>query len=296
MLIKGIEQMDNLEDLMYSSEASATRYMFYQGLNDINIFIEDTGKEYEYETIFKRLLGDKYRIKSIFSGGGKKGVEKLYREFGDANANNYKIKNVYIVDGDFDRYIYPDKMIISPCYIYLKAYNIENYIIDEDACVQFSKGRLKCLDEVAKRKLDFENWKNTIVGQASKLFFAYCFVKRFYPEHPTLSRSSYEFIDLKTGFERQDGAFDRYWDFVLTLGKSLDDNLLEIKTKYIDINGDDFFNLICGKFLLDSLCCYVREIVGSAINNYDFKWHLINHFDVTKLNYVKYSIENMMAS
>lgn len=288
--------MNNLEDLAYSSEASVTRYMFYQGLNDINIFIEDEGKEYEYETIFKRLLGDKYKITSIFAGGGKKGIENIYKEFGIANENNPKIKNIYIVDGDFDRYIYPDKMIISPCYIYLKTYNIENYLIDENACIRFSKGRLRCLDEITKRKLDFEHWRTTIVGQASKLFLCYCFVKKFHPENKTLSRSSYKFIDCETGFERKDDAFTEYWGWILSLDNLAGNKISDIKAKYIEINGDDYFNLICGKFLLDSLCSYVRKVIGSKFDHDDFKWHLINNFDITKLNYVKDSIVDLMSA
>ena len=51
--------MENTDDLLYSSEAKATEYLFFCDLNNINIFVEDEGKEFEYETIFKRLLGKK---------------------------------------------------------------------------------------------------------------------------------------------------------------------------------------------------------------------------------------------
>ncbi|OCA87904.1 hypothetical protein A8F94_08715 [Bacillus sp. FJAT-27225] len=288
--------MSDSDELLYSSEASATRYMYYQDLNDINIFVEDSGKEYEYETIFKRLLGENYKIRSIFSAGGKSGVEDRFEEFGINNPSNPKIKNLYIVDGDFDRYINSEEMIENPYFIYLKTYNIENYFIDEDACVQFSKGRLKCLDHEVKEKLKFSWWRDLVVGQATKLFLAYSFVKKYYPEHPTVSRSTGEFIDATTGFERQDGAFDRYWDFVNSLDNRAEAEILIIKEKYIDINGEDFFNLICGKFLLDSLCWYIRVIIESKFNHDDFKWHLINHFDISKLDYVKDSITELMSA
>ena len=54
--------MESTDDLRYSSEAVETEYLFFCDLNDINIFVEDEGKEFEYETIFKRLLGKKYKI------------------------------------------------------------------------------------------------------------------------------------------------------------------------------------------------------------------------------------------
>ena len=165
--------MNNSEDLMYSSEASANRYLYYQELNDINIFVEDAGKEYEYETIFKRLFGNQYSISTIFAVGGKRNARIRYEEFGSESQGNPCVKNFYIVDGDFDRYIDPENLINDPCFIYLKTYNIENYFLDEEACIQFAKGRLRCLDRVASGKINFSFWRDTIVEQASKLFLCY---------------------------------------------------------------------------------------------------------------------------
>lgn len=287
--------VNNSDDLIFSLEASSTRFMFYKELNDINIFVEDAEKEYEYETIFKRLLGSEYTIKSIFSAGGKQGVIDKYNEFGVTNKDNPKIHNFYLVDGDFDRYICPEDMINDAHFMYLETYNIENYLIDEDACVMFTKGRMKCFDDEAKCKLKFDYWRNKVVSESEKLFFIYCFVKNNYPKHATLSRGTGEFIDAKTGFEREDGAFEKYKKSIALLDASMDSKIVSIKEKYIETNGNDFFNLICGKFLLDSLCWYVRSVIGSKFNHDDFKWHLINHFDISKLAYVKNAIAGIQT-
>ena len=46
-----------MEDgLQFSEEAELNRYLFYSDLNEINFFVEDKDKEYEYETIFLRLF------------------------------------------------------------------------------------------------------------------------------------------------------------------------------------------------------------------------------------------------
>lgn len=279
--------MDDSDELMYSDEAAATRYLFYQGLNDINLFVEDAGKEYEYETIFKRLLGENYHIDTIFAAGGKLKVKELFKELGEKKD---EIKNFYIVDGDFDRYIYPDDMINNPCFIYLKTYNIENYFLDQVACIQYTKGKLKCLDCEAKEKLDFIRWKETIVTQSAKLFLCYCFIKKYHPEIQTLSKNPYQFIDQLTGFERTDGAYQQYWERVLQLDIDAGNRIAEIETIYKYINGDDYFNLICGKFLFISLSCHVRSIIGKKFKNEDLRWHLINNFDISKLEYVKTAI------
>lgn len=280
--------MDNLEleDLSYSSEALLARVDLYQELNKINVFVEDLEKEYIYETILKRLFSDQYTFKPLGLGGKPRVIEH-FKKFGNKMNN---VISIYIVDGDFDRYIYADKMVQDPCFIYLKTYNIESYYLDEKACVQFSKGYLKCLEESANKKVDFNNWKKRIIHESSKLFLCYCYIKKYHPETKTVSRSSFLFIDEKTGFERKE-AYENYWNKeVLILGENVQEKINEIDQIYKSINGDDYFNLICGKFYLDSLYSYLKNIFKKSFYKNVFIWHLINNFDVAKLDYVKNAI------
>lgn len=280
--------MNNSDDLQYSSDALAARFLLCQGLYKINLLVEDKDKEYEYETIFKRLLGDKYTvIIGIFASGGKPKLIDWYHEFGTEDKNNSQIKNIFIADGDFDRYVKSETMIKHPNFIYLETYNIENYYIDEEACIQYVKGKMKCLDKTVKEKLDFSRWKTTIVDQASKLFLVYCCLAKYYPNIETVSRKIGLFIDTKTGFEREDGAFKEYLNEIKRLDTNIQEKIDEIKKIYNNLNGNNYFNLICGKFLIRSLSFYIRSITGSKMDNEDFRWYLINHFDIEKLNYVK---------
>lgn len=284
--------MNDSNDLQYSSEAFAARYVYFQGLNDINLFVEDIGKAYEYETIFKRLFGDMYPIIDITPAGGKPKLKERFKEFGTFDSSNPKIQNIYIADGDFDRYAHAEEMIINPNFIYLKAYNIENYYIDKNACIQYVKGKMKCLDREIKERFNFQMWKVTIVEQSTKLFLLYCYLSKYYPSIENVSRPIGLFLDTETGFERKDGAFEKYFNEIKTKTGDLDieNRISEISESYKTINGDNYFNLICGKFLLKSLGMYIRSVSGSRFDNEDFKWHLINHFDISKLNYVKEKI------
>lgn len=278
---------EGFDDLEYSEEAQAARFILYQGLNEVNLIVEDSDREYIYETIFKRMLGEQYNMSTIFAVGGKPAVIERYREF---KSETGSIKNFYIVDGDFDRYIHKENMINDPCFIYLKTYNIENYFIDENACIEYSKGHLKCLDEDTKSKVDFNNWKTRIVSESAKLFLCYCYVQKFHPTIETLSRSSFLFLDYKTGFERN-GAYRKYWnDEILSLDTDAQNKINEIDVLYKSINGNDYFNLICGKFLIDSLYTYLLNIFKRPYTKDDFMWYLINHFDISKLDYVKNAI------
>lgn len=286
--------MESTDDLRYSSEAVETEYLFFCDLNDINIFVEDEGKEFEYETIFKRLLGKKYKITKILGVGGKVELIKSFHEFGLNNNDNPKIKNVYIADGDFDRYIYEENMIDSPNFIYLETYNIENYFIDKKASEKFAKGQLKCSDNEVELKVDFDNWKNKIVEQASRLFFYYCYVKKEYPKEQNVSRSPYLFIDDKDGLERA-GALETYQNFVFTLNDKAEEEVEKIRESFYE-KGDDAFNLICGKFLFESLYCHIRSVTKVKFRKDDFRWHLICNFDIKTLGYIKNRILTIMSA
>lgn len=278
------------KSLEYSFDASLNRTLFYSEFNDINIYVEDINKEYEYETVFKRLLGDEYRISSIFCMGGKKEVIKAFEENKKQNINDL---NFYIVDGDFDRYIFPEKMIKDSHFIYLDTYNIENYYIDEEACYKFSKGKLRLIDDKVRKIINFDNWLNTIITQSSKLFLSYCFLEKYYPEIPSVSRKHCEFIDSKTGFERTDDAYNKYFENVIINADSdAMSKINDIDRDYKLINGDNYFNLICGKFLLCSLGFYLRSKINNRIDNDDLKWYLIENFDIKKLDYIKEVIQS----
>ena len=54
------------EGLFYSEAALLNRALFYSDYNDVNIFVEDEGKEYIYEDIFQRMFD--YQIKNNTKG------------------------------------------------------------------------------------------------------------------------------------------------------------------------------------------------------------------------------------
>ena len=273
------------DGLEYSFDGKLARVSFYADNNDINIYVEDANKEFEYETIFKRLLGEDYNISSIFAMGGKPAVKKAFQENGELTNG---IQNYYVVDGDFDRIIAPDEMIDNSHFIYLETYNIENYYIDELACLRFAKGKLKQTDEDVSNTIKYNYWKETIVSQSSKLFLCYCFLQKYYPKIENVNRKPCLFLDSKTGFERTDGAFNSFvTGTILPLDTNYESKIDVIEKDYKNIFGDEYFNLICGKFLLESLCFYLRNIVGKKFKHEDFRWSLINNFDIQKLDYIK---------
>lgn len=280
------------DDLSFSAEAELNRYLFFSDFNDINFFVEDKDKEYEYETLFSRLFGGKYQIAAIFAVGGKPGVRRAYEEFGEFYENDVKKKNVYIVDGDFDRYVHCEEMIENLHFIYLKYYNIENYFIDKGAVLKFAKGKLHLLDKDVMEKVKYEEWREKIIEQAKKLFLLYCAVQSKLPEEPNVARTEYLFIDDKTGFERAN-AYNEYYDHICAKEPNIMKVVEDVRRKYEDINGKDYYGLICGKFLLTSLYVYLRGMCKGNFSKDDMRWALLNECDMAALDYLKERVEQI---
>lgn len=278
------------DELWYTENAEISRYLFYSDLNDVHIIVEDKDKEYEYETILNKLFCGEYKITSIISANGKEGVKKAFRELGEKDQENPSKNNIYIVDGDFDRYIYSEDMIRNDHFIYLEKYNIENYLIDEQAIIKFAKGKIHLLDDQVKAIVDFSHWYLTIIEQAKKLFLLYCAVQNVLPTIENVARNEYLFIDHKTGFERADG-YKIYYDEIAALKTDIDLDIESIKGIYEEINGNDYSGLICGKFLLTSLFVYLEGKTKRNFYKDELRWSLICDINCSKLEFLKNRVD-----
>lgn len=280
------------DELRYTDEAELNRYLFYGDINEINFFVEDKNKEYEYETILNKLFQGRYKIASIITANGKLGVKQAFREFGEKGTDYSAGNNFYIVDGDFDKYIHSEDMIDNSHFIYLKKYNIENYFIDEKSVIKFAKGKLHVLDKNVQSIINFTYWRDTIIEQAKKLFLLYCAVQKVLPSEPNVARSEYLFIDDKTGFERLNG-YKSYYDYIVTIKSNIDSDIEDIKVIYESENGTDYSGFICGKFLLTSLYVYLRGKTKKKFTKDELRWALICDIDVSGLNFIKESVDSI---
>ncbi len=282
-------------DLIYSDEAQANRYFYYRQYNDINFFVEDIDKQYQYEEIIDRLLGDEYRICSIFTAGGKEKLKIRFEEFGEFDADNSDNINIYMADGDFDIFLHKDKMVNSNHFIYLRTYNIENYYIDEKAVVRYMVGILRKQRSEVERIVAFDRWLETIIEQAKPLFLYYCYIQKNGLGIENTGRNPAFFIDDKSGFERE-GALERFKSEIqlkcsICLNEKLDE-IAAIENDYRMVYGNSYFELICGKFLLHSLYCYLLSLLERRnLDKNLLEWDLIRNFDINKLSYVKDRID-----
>lgn len=329
-------------DLQYSDDALDVRADMIDTANsEIVVFVEDIDKEYFYEKIFDRLFDNENVLLKPIGLGGKNKVISRFNENKEKEESNY----FYLVDGDFDRYI-GRELIEHDRFIYLEAYNIENYIIDENVIYNFLTGKLKKTKREVRKLFNFNQWKDKIVDESKKLFLCYAFIQCYllniedseiiidkkynakgksFLSIENVSRSPFEFLNPYTGYE-QVGNFDKYYrEVVLRLCiengfenfSSIEvikcDKLIKsyskvhhfynssidsISEKYELINGTNYYNFICGKFLITSLKLCIKEVLkrqnlSTNFDERDFENQLSSYFDIEKLSYVKNKIEKI---
>ncbi|HAA0587256.1 TPA_asm: DUF4435 domain-containing protein, partial [Listeria monocytogenes] len=259
-------------------------------INEINIFVEDKGKEYEYEEILSKVFADEYHIQTIYALGGKPQVLSAFRDCKEHVSSNNNIKNIYLLDGDFDQYLDNIVMESHPHIIYLQSYNIENYFLNEESVVTFMQGKMKMLKNDVRTKIAYSEWLSNTLYNIENIFILYCIIQEKELGIPNVGDSEYKVINMI------DGSINmtRYEDLKKQISNctvNIDLVEQEMKAKIHNIN-PNVFDLICGKHLICSLYRHLLKITKGF--SYDeFRWHLVQNVEVSRLNFIKERVANL---
>lgn len=279
------------DDFGYSESALMNRVLFLAEYNDITIFVEDEGKEHEYENIFSRMFDDTLTINNIFPMKGKPGVEKAYREYGEKYDNKPAI---YLVDGDFDLLL--EKPIVNnPSFIYLEKYNIESYYVDKKAILRYVSGKLKKRQRDIINTLNYDVWLNDTHVNFQRLFLYFAIAQENqdkFPNEKNVGISEYKFLN-------QDGtinleAIEEIEKKLRTKITNFEDTYAAIERKFNKKLNGDCTRLICGKYILASLVYYLRNSLKIKFKEEDFHLYLVSEFDIRKLDFIKDKINNII--
>ena len=277
---------DYIDGLNYSNEGLSNRVLFLSDFNSINIYVEDVGKEYEYENIFERFFDNEIKLFSIFPLGGKECVLKTFQEKGIVDSDG-KV-NIYIVDGDFDN-IWDDCKIHSPNVIYLSRYNIESYYCSKEAVIKFMRMFLRSKREDVENLIQFDNWLHNFCSTMTSLFILFALVKKHCPTIPNVGISIKKFLD-----ENGDLITENMNDYRSEISNNIEfiDSIeVEIKEKidknFVGNNEEKNLSIICGKFQIESLCRYLKGRCGKNISRDSLRNYLIENFDLNPLIYLK---------
>lgn len=281
------------EGLSFSENALLNRSLFLSQFNDVNIYVEDVDKEYEYEEIFERLFECELSLFSIFPLGGKEAVLKCFSEKGEKDENN-RI-NIYIVDGDFNN-IWENEKISSPNVFYLDRYNIEGYYYSREAVVKYMRKYWRCVRKEAELRLNLDTWEAILTNELGELFLLFAVVHRYCKDMKNVQLGTGKFLE-KDGHVKQE-EYCKYHNEICEKLENAEELVREVRQAIpIRFNGNGKIeSIVCGKYQLESLCRYITSLCKKNIDRRELRSFLISNFDIAQLKVLKDGIEALALS
>lgn len=285
---------NSFDNLSYSEAALSNRTLFLSNLNNINIYVEDTDKEYIYEEIFERLFENNCASFRIFPLGGKKAVLNKHEKTSMYEADGKT--NIFIVDGDFDN-LWNEQKTIAPNLIYLERYNIESYYCQKESVIKYMRTMLKKQRKPIESLISYDEWIQFFRCEAGKLFILFALVQQKCPSIPNV-KSCTKFL-AENGRLLED-KYQEYSEKIINeigpLESLLEDTNNKIQCQFTGEEENKILSIICGKYQIESLCRHLQQCIGKNICRENFYNNLISNFDLEPLNFLKNQITHIISN
>lgn len=171
--------------IKYSSKAAQALAYLKRPINDIDIFVEDTGNHNMWLNLIRKFLPNGVKLSSVNLLGGRNNVVDACKLDQIDNGR----KKLYIIDGDFDFLHGVKKKKLRHLYR-LKAYCIENLLVNEHAMLRISVGLQPTLNENQIINIfNYEKWYADLVKHLVPLFTAYAVARKLTPSVQTVQFS-----------------------------------------------------------------------------------------------------------
>jgi len=281
----------------YTPDGLFNRLLLSSKSDKWNIVVEDKNKEYEYEPIFKRLLGNAPQY-IIFALGGKTQVLGAYARI---SAGGYpsleSLGEVYLLDGDFDFVNIDENDNNHSTLIYLDRYDIENYLIDKVAIESFSQGKVRSSMKNVETHVEYSGWFESTTQQLHKLFVLFYLVQKNELGIENVGKAKHHFFDAT-------GAFNEggYLTYMAEVKQCLEDvrqidfdvemsTCQDIITRAI---GQDISRVISGKHYIFSIIKHLKNKDCYKTGDDDFRWWLISNINTSPLMWLKERFSRIM--
>ena len=282
--------MTNDYDLFFSGEGLLSRALFRTSATTLTIFVEDADKEYEYEEIFERLLPKEISVDCILPTGGKTKLEEAFALFGSSSEYG---RTFFIADGDFD-VVLGKSMIEADNFIYLKRYNIESYLLSENAVLRFMRPRLKKTIQETKSIVKYEEWLDTLSPFFNKLFALHCVFQKYAAEIENVGRNPAQFLTAN-GFPNE-SRFEAYRQEIQPLIPNVSAEINTMLKELTDTYGTDTSAFVCGKYYIYALKSFLNAKLKKKINEDEVKAFSITWINTANLQYINDKLSTYLSS
>lgn len=269
--------------------------IFYYQFNDVSFYVEDDEQENFFFSILKKLFPD-IRLEKIFPLGGKENVVE------EARKNQENKKKIFIVDKDFDDVL--GKIIEYSNLFYLDRYSIENYLLEEEALIEYvisERPRLK--RENIHSLFNIEQCLTDIFHALKEIVYLHVLVQLKCSSLRNISLNHERFIQFhNSSFQLNDGNVNQYKQDIEQELKNIDGRLtllgqLQKVKKMLPLNTNEQCTIhIPGKYTVKMLKRMIESLFGLTSRNIDsFSFHVADKSKFDSLSNLKQNIESYMS-
>lgn len=265
--------------------------IFWEQFNEINFYVEDEEQEQFYLQVFNKLFKN-IKIDKIFPLRGKVNVIE------EAKNNLKNKKNVYVVDKDFDDLL--GKIENLPNLFYLKHYEIENYLFEEQAIWEYiidEKPRLKHAQ--IKCSINVTKFHNFCIQQLAEIFILFIIVQEHLIPIENTCNPPARFLNRRKQYEVSISQYEQYKSKVLeaihrhNITINLEKEITKYKKKFKVKETDKYIIWhISGKYLAFMFLRKVNKVfsIKKSSTQESFCYRLAKNCTFTSLDYLKSDI------
>ncbi len=155
--------------IKYSSKAARALGHLKNAYNDVEIYVEDRTCHHMYVLLFRKILPENVRLKSVNQLGDRKTVVEACK----IDQKDDGRKKLYVIDGDFDYYHRRSRVRLKHLYR-LRAYCVENILIHESAAIAVAAhADTNTPEDVVATRLNFKQWISEVTRKLGSLFVVY---------------------------------------------------------------------------------------------------------------------------
>lgn len=268
-----------------SVQAKFAKSVFFEDVNDIDIYIEDTAFGYPklFTIIFSRVFDNQYRVNKVFPLGGRTSVVEQHSE------HTSDRPSLYIIDGDL--FLLTGDTVDDAKGLYkFPYYCVENVLCDHQALltVMDEEEPVKSLGDLE----GFFNYQEWLLNNEDKLFLLfveYAISMLLNPQEQTVAFKVSDLVSSNKGELDESKLYTRTEALKQTVIESSSLDLYEA-TKYKVLRSFELSNLnkldvISGKdYLFPLLKTRAKSLVKTKISDLNLKLRIAKICNVSNIS------------
>jgi hypothetical protein len=268
-----------------SVQAKSAKSVFFEDVNDIDIYIEDTAFGYQklFAILFSRVLNDQYKVSKVFPLGGRKAVVDQH------NKHSSDRPSLYIIDGDL--FLLTGDAVDNMNGLYkFPYYCVENILCDNKALLTVldEEEPVKSLEDI-EGLFNYQEWLLNNENKLFSLFVEYAISMILNPQEQTVAFKVSDLVSSNKGELDDDKLRNRMESLKKTVIESTSLDAYESARNEIlanfDLSGLNKLDVISGKdYLFPLLKTRAKALVKTKISDLNFKLRLAKTCDVNNIS------------